>query len=143
MSDTNQITTLLVGAHFRPPAKQLIAVLPTGAALILSPEPDNPYDSKAIKVSVCPAETVPMSQFETLAESLEGTGVDLNDLMAAPLVHLGYLPDSEGKLCRHCLEGNAEVGRMIDGNWPEFQAILQFAPDGKPQVFIYSKSIEN
>ena len=40
----------LVGSHFRPPAKALLASLPAGFHLELRPEPLNPYDPNAIEV---------------------------------------------------------------------------------------------
>ena len=135
---TQSITTLLVGAHFRPPAKQLLAVLPAGASLRLVPEPDNPYDAKAIRVMVRPSE-VPESQWPVLEEALAGTGVDFGDLPAE--VQLGYLPDSDGKVCqKEQVPGNgdvaAAVAKMPHLAWCFVKATLAFSPAGKPQVVI-------
>ena len=142
---TQSITTLLVGARFRPPAKQLLAVLPAGASLRLVPEPDNIYDAKAIQVMVRPSE-VPESQWPALEEALAGTGVDFGDLMklgpdGSAEVQLGYLPDSDGKIRqKEQVPGNgdvaAAVAKMPHLAWCFVKATLAFSPAGKPQVVI-------
>jgi hypothetical protein len=141
---TKSITTLLVGAYYRAPAKQLLAVLPAGASLRLVPEPDNPHDAKAIRVMVRPSE-VPESQWPALEEALVGTGVDLFDLMklapdGSAEVQLGYLPDSDGKVCKkEQVPGNRDVAAAVASanlDWPDVRATLAFSPAGKPQVVI-------
>ena len=134
------MTTLyapLVGMHFRPPAKQVLASLPSGCALSLVPEPENPYDAKAIRVEVLPAETIPLSQMEVLAQALEGTGHELHEIMSpgAEPLHLGYVGDSDGKVCRQANSpGNREVAELFSNLGAPWPATLAFAPDGNPLV---------
>lgn len=40
----------LVGMHFRPPAKDVVNMLPANAELLARRQPDNPYDQNAIAV---------------------------------------------------------------------------------------------
>lgn len=47
-----RMLTPIVGMHFRPPAKAIIANLPSGTPLLLEAEPDNQYDNNAVKISV-------------------------------------------------------------------------------------------
>ena len=75
------LTTPIVGAHFRPPAKQLLEVLPIGTPMLLRAEPDNPYDENAIQVLVSLSKTYPISQWAVLAAALEGTGYTPQDLI--------------------------------------------------------------
>lgn len=124
----------LVGMHFRPPAKLVLAALPAGAKLVLVPEPENPYDHKAIKVLVAPGE-IPVSQHETLALALPATGFDLFEVLAMEQVFLGYVADSEGKLCQtRGFNGNAEIAAAVGvEGWPA-PAVLAFDPSGQPCV---------
>ena len=135
---SNSLTLPLVGAHFRPPAKQVLAALPAGAELILEPEPDNPYDSKAVRVLVVPGEVIPLAGFEAFAASLEGTGFDAHEVMAAwDGLHVGYLPDSDGKVCRQAgCPGNREAAEACAGDWGRVRASLGFSSEGKPQVIV-------
>lgn len=45
-----QLTAPIVGMHFRPPAKDVIALLPAGVKLELRRQPDNEYDPFAVQV---------------------------------------------------------------------------------------------
>ncbi len=127
----------LVGAHFRPPAKWVLAHLPAGTALRLEPEPENAYDPKAIRV-LCRIEDVPGSERAALDNDLAGTGFDLGEMLAAgeQYVWLGYVADSDGKICRdQGRPGNREVGEVLatvaaDCVW----ATLASGADGKPLV---------
>jgi hypothetical protein len=140
--------------HFRPPAKFVLASLPAGCQLRLEPEPSNPYDEKAIMV-FCQAKDIPESQHGALAEALLGTGFDISDVLAGGIdpsgsgavgageIWLGYVADSDGKLCRQrgCA-GNAQVREMLDENadpadWTgKLLASLVFASDGAPGVLV-------
>jgi hypothetical protein len=42
--------SLIVGAHFRPPAKVVLEVLPLNTVLYGRAEPENPYDPNAVAV---------------------------------------------------------------------------------------------
>ena len=124
----------LVGAHFRPPAKQIIAAARAGARLELVPEPDNPYDAKAIQVWGTPSEMIPAEQLERLSESLLGTGADLDEVMNGEAMHLGYLADSDSKTAQGGA-GNREAQAVMEmgGEW---SAQLTFDAAGRPQVRI-------
>lgn len=91
MSDS--IQTPIVGAHFRPPAKALLACLPAGHPLYLRPQPDNEYDENAVQVLLASA-TIPTDEFlcDELETQLAGAGFDLETVRAEPEWHLGFLP---------------------------------------------------
>lgn len=89
-------TSTLVGAHFRPPAKAVIAHLPANAHLELTPEPENPHDEFAIQVIVSPEE-VPEDEYEALRADLAASGFDLDELLEGPAVQLGYIGSKPGK----------------------------------------------
>jgi hypothetical protein len=122
--------SLLVGAHFRPPAKQILAHLPAGAELILQREPENPYDSGAIRVLVDVALAVPESQLASLDEALTGTGADLQEIMAEP-VQLGFIIAPTNKKLGQWAS-NIAVGEFMDRG--DCRAKLGFTPEGKPTV---------
>lgn len=133
------ITSLLVGAHFRPPAKQVLECLPSGARLLLVPEPENPYDENALQVRVDVGEAVPEGQLDLLSGKLEGTGFDLNELLAGEPIQLGYVAKSGGgPLVKAGLStGNAEFLAKLrgeDGEFVEYECTLAFHADGKPMV---------
>lgn len=141
------LTVPLVGMHFRPPAKQVLAVLPQGCELRLRPEPENPYDQKAIQVLVDPR-LIPESQHEALAAAMQGTGSTIEDLMMQELMHLGYIADSDGAVCRKTgRQGNGQVHQAFDlrygsefisaaFQWAEVKAKLGFYPDGAPSMVV-------
>lgn len=129
------LISLIVGMHFRPPAKQVLAVLPSGAELLLVPEPENPYDPSALKVQVWPGQ-VPEGVRADLSECLEGTGFALEELLAAEEPFwLGYVAASGGKPLAKAglIEGNKEFLELMAGS-PKHKATLAFAPDGAPLV---------
>lgn len=102
------LTVPLVGSHFRPPAKQVLAHLPNGTQLRLEPESENPYDANAIRV-YCQGSAIPESEHPQLAEDLVGTGSELEEVLGQE-IWLGYIGDSKGKLCqKNGWRGNAEV----------------------------------
>ncbi len=106
----------LVGMHFRPPAKTVVDHLPAGCPLGLVPEPENPYDPKAIKVllTVTDLGEQVLSPSGELANALLGTGWDLEGLLAEGQIQLGYLADSDGKICRANGDpGNAQAAAMM------------------------------
>lgn len=94
MVDT--ITTNLVGAHFRPPAKALLACLPAGHPLFLRPEPTNEYDENAVQVLLASCTLSPLCDDQFFADEmnnqLQGQGSDLESVMAQDEWHLGFLP---------------------------------------------------
>jgi hypothetical protein len=89
MSQSNHYP--IVGAHFRPPAKIILQFLPMNAPLVCEREPSNEFDSNAIAVFVQPS-AIPESVREELGQQSAGFGYSLDDIMAAPRWHLGYVP---------------------------------------------------
>ena len=146
MAQPSQVSAQIVGIHFRPPAKQVLAHLPAGARLWLVPEPDNPYDAKAIKVMVSP-KAIPESEHASLEFEMEGTGFFLVDVLEESRIWLGYVADSDGKACRAAAApGNREIGELAFGILGEaWQAgapgTLTFDPAGKPCVSISRETI--
>lgn len=132
---TTPLLSPLVGAFHRPPAKQVLAALPAGQGLELIPEPENPYDEKALKVCLW-MNQVPEELHAGLYEALQGTGSDLAELLEAeePL-QLGYVAASGGKpLAKSGLAaGNAEFLAFMAAE-PEHSATLCFGPAGEPRV---------
>lgn len=116
----------IVGAHFRPPAKAILAHLPTGTALTLVPEPENQYDSNAIQVCVSPKE-IPESQHSQLDLVMQGYGFDLADTLKAESIHLGYIPKTlaEGLIASLNLALEPYEAK-------EYPATLAFDGAGKP-----------
>jgi len=123
---------LIVGAHFRPPAKAILQVLPNDARLRLEPEPSNPYDANAIKVTLSPEslaevyESFP-EQHDTLRTLSLGFGVEIDDFVQDHIdsgdnIHLGYIPRGEAEkiVAQVPSEG-------LDAN-------LTFSDEGKPAV---------
>jgi len=95
MTEIHLVATL-VGMHFRPPAKAVLAHLPAEAQVDLIPEPDNPYDEFAVKVLVDP-DAVPEDEYEALREDLAASGFDLEELLGGPFLQLGYVGSKPGK----------------------------------------------
>ena len=129
------LISLLVGAHFRPPAKLLLGHLPSGARVTLEPEPDNPYDEHAVKVWISPDE-IPATEHEALAAELPGFGMSLEELLATSRVHLGYVAASDGKPLaigrerRAGLVGNREVAGAKEAKM-EFGADVYLVVEGE------------
>ena len=93
---TKILTSLLVGAHFRPPAKTLLAHLPSGCPLLLQPEPGNQYDPDALQVLVDPV-VIPVGQHSQLSAELPLQGATLEQVLSAGPIHLGFVAKSGGK----------------------------------------------
>lgn len=92
--------SLLVGAHFRPPARALLSSLKTGQELILRAEPDNPYDPDAMAVWL---ETETLSfdmatdQFAEFEAALASQGFTPEDIRDQPEWQLGYIAAAGNK----------------------------------------------
>lgn len=125
--------TLLVGAHFRPPAKLVLAHLPAATSLVLIPEPDNPYDEKAIRV-LARTQDIPESEHAELEAELPASGSSLDELLGQDEIWLGYVAASGGKplQARPDLVGNSEVLAAL--TQPDARATLQFGVQGEPLV---------
>lgn len=142
----NSLTFPIVGAYFRPPAKLLLSILPTGTPLALDPEPSNPYDENAVAIYWHPPDgplsTPFFSYYSHLWESLQAIREDLlgrgfcpEDIMSAESWHLGYLPASGKPTCRGG-PGNVEALAALAGS-PSHSATLAFLPDGSPAVTLH------
>lgn len=131
------LSSLLVGMHFRPPAKQVVAALPGGTVLTLQPEPENPYDPHALQVLCSPRDCVPEGQYGALSEALDGTGQTLEELLEVPEFHLGYVAATGGKpLAKVGLTaGNQQFLEFMAAH-QQYTASLSFAPDGAPMVLL-------
>jgi hypothetical protein len=131
------LSTLLVGMHFRPPAKQMVNCLPSGTLLRLQAEPENPYDPQALQVWVA-SSLIPESQWEGLIEALQGTGFSLEDLLGQEEWHLGYVARSGGKPLEKAglAAGNAEFAAAL-AEHPDAMASLGVHLDGAPMVQLF------
>lgn len=91
-------TGLLVGSHFRPPAKQICQILPSGTSVELRKEPDNPYDSDAVAVWLPEASIqdfvgkLPSGPaLDEFVANLRGCGESVDLLLTSGDRQLGYL----------------------------------------------------
>lgn len=140
---SNSITTQIVGAHFRPPAKALLACLPNGQQLGLRPEPSNPYDENAVQVLLRSAD-IPDECWEELELQLAGAGFDKETIMSEPLWHLGYMPKAaKGNPDQEALnvEHQQVVHRFfadqhISDDLEVLPCALSFDTAGKPTIII-------
>lgn len=141
--------TLLVGMHFRPPAKILLANLPVGSTLYLRPEPDNPYDENAIAVFLRTEDFVELFNGDSEEQrfvdgELEGMGHSLESLQDQDEWHLGYVAATDGKpllkakaqggLGEADYVGNTDILPLIGDD--TLTATLQFDAVGNPLLFI-------
>lgn len=113
----------LVGAHFRPPAEAVLAVLPAGCALEIRPEPDNPHDSNALAVWLRTA-NIPPTSYPQLTERLPGYGTSIENLLLEEEIQLGYVARSEAGEIAARITGQIAPGR------------LSFSERGKPKIVI-------
>lgn len=140
-----KLVSILVGAHFVPPAKVLLEHLPGGAALRLVPVEDNPYDEHAVEVWVDGlGEAVPEGQRAELGAKLPGMGYELAEVLASEAgFRLGHVAASDGKpinkalIVRADLVGNREFRALAvktPGGWAGLRATLGF--DGAGLVLV-------
>lgn len=138
----NTLTGILVGAHFRPPAKLILECLPSGTPLQLVAEPDNAYDEFAVQVSVNLGH-VPDSQHSRLAQELPKYGWDLDEFKTraetGECIHLGYLAAGNNKVFKEMAECQAN-SVFLDAQaltpWAECQITLGFAANGQALVLL-------
>ena len=128
--------TPIVGTHFHPPAKLLLTKLPVGTPLILSPTPDNPYDSNAIEILVTFSNKITWAESEKAV--LLGYGIDpenLEEVEKDRLWQLGFVPASTNTKALSNLSylPNTRVLEILATS-PNHIASLTFAPDGSPLV---------
>lgn len=122
----------LVGMHFRPPAAQVLAALPLETEVALLPEPDNEYDSNAIRVVVNMAK-FPENKILILEAMLTGTGFTAQELINDGPFMLGYLAATGGKPARGG-PGNKEALDFMSGG--PIIARTSAAPEGHPTVVL-------
>ncbi len=137
-TSTKPLIGLLVGMHFRPPAKIILGALPSGTTLYLKPEPENPYDENAVAVYV-KSESIPEEQQTFISGALPGAGFTIEEVMAQPEWHLGYLAATGGKplLKNPEYSGNLAFGEAIRAklaNSSDCPANLAF--DGAGQAIV-------
>lgn len=102
----------IVGMHYRPPAKAIIQCLPAGALLKAIPEPDNPYDPHAIKVTVAVAEELPKEQEDELANIAQPYGYTLEEILWQNEWHLGYIPKETALHLAPLMAGRTWTGNL-------------------------------
>ncbi len=133
----SKFTTLIVGAHFRPPAKQLLAALAGGCQLTLLEDNENAYDAAAVKVMLDPQDIPEVAQAE-LEGTLPDAGLTLAQLMSTGPIQLGFVPAQAGKPLAKArqtdpeLLGNLQVRELM----PDVAATLGFAIDGSPLLLL-------
>lgn len=142
---TKTIESLLVGGYHRPPAKLLLEHLPAGTPLLLVSEPDNPYDSSALKVFIEP-EMIPESQHQALQDRLPLCGYTLEQVMSGGAVQLGYVAASNGKPLQKAppgYVGNQEFLAAMAARPEANDAALAFTPAGAPAVMLRCDELED
>ena len=120
---TKSISAPLVGMFFRPPAKAILAHLPSSCPLEIQPEPENPFDVNALQVFVRSAD-IPAAQHEDLRADAAGMGFDLETILGEAEWHLGYIARASAQHWVH---------HFSPGRTP---AKLTFTSEGTPQVTI-------
>jgi len=125
--------SLLVGMHFRPPAKLVLEALRGGTPLELRPEPSNPYDTYAVAVWVATS-SIPESQQESLREKLPEMGWTLDGLFELETIQLGYVAASGGKPLKASglAAGSGEFAEALRAE--SGTGRLGFLPTGAPTV---------
>ncbi len=116
----------IVGSHYRPPAKALIAGISNGTKLFLRAEPQNAFDPNAIQILLHPSD-IEESSYQTLNDELSGYGQDMDDINQQSEWHLGYIPKEIAKILRETNIVPLDV--EIEGNY-----LIDFR--GKPLVEI-------
>lgn len=106
------------------PAPAIVKVLPGGTPFQIVPEPENPYDSNALRVFVKSSD-IPEMVHQRLDEEASGYGASLQDILDRPDWFLGYVAK--------------EVAAIIKAD-EILGASLTFAADGKPQVRLETRS---
>jgi len=103
----------IVGQRFRPPASELLNMLPGGHPIELEREPDNLYDPNAVKV------LIPLSDFahEALGEIYKDEQEGWQP-RAFPF-HVGYVPKELAKM-------------LVEGGEFQTKGYLAFDMSGRP-----------
>lgn len=121
--------SLIVGAHFRPPAKGLLSCLPAGSKLLARREASNAYDANALQV-IWPTSGVNSElglgvMRDEVQKNVEGFGSSADEVFTAPEWHLGYVPRTEAALL---------APKMDAMGLSELSGELTFAATGGAQI---------
>lgn len=129
-----QHTVPVVGMHFRPPAKAILAVLPAACPLRIMPEADNPHDANALAVHVASTD-IPAHAHEQLESEALNYGFTAADILAEGQWHLGYVKATDAAyLCAPLTQAIAD-GQTIDADAPHYYpGHLSFDGAGKPTI---------
>jgi len=126
----------IVGANFRPPAQDILQLLPVGTKLVIIREPDNQYDSDAIKVllpgfSADGPHAGMYSQCVDVVKEFENSQVPMKwgmEQLTDPL-HLGYIANS-------AKTGGKYASELCE--WMElhhfYECELVFGASGRPKI---------
>lgn len=124
----------IVGARFRPPAEDVLNLLPAGTTLILRRQPDNPYDENAIQVLLIwqdegALEAVVLQCAEEVSAEIDNT---------EPL-HLGYIPKEHAKELAPKMDADQDIEKdaddvVISMRSKDVAGKLSFSLTGKPEV---------
>jgi hypothetical protein len=119
----------IVGAHFRPPAKGILATLRGQTPLRIVPEPSNAVDENALAVFVLVAD-IESDLDEELDANCQGYGYQASDIREQGAWHLGYIPAKEAlplaPIVLQHYKGDLENADI------NIEAILSFDAKGKP-----------
>jgi hypothetical protein len=131
------ISIPLVGMQFRPPAKEVLSILPIGMPLEIRPEPENQYDVNAVMVLVdmgdFPVNLIP------LLDNILPSVFDAMELCSNGPLHLGYLAATGMKTAKG---GPGNTGALMLASVHGIEnliATLGSAPEGYPVVTISVK----
>lgn len=133
---------LLVGSHFRPPAKQILAALPQSFPLTLRAEPDNPYDPQALAVYCGELEKLPPEALEGLAQELPSCGWTLDLLLQEGEVHLGYAARASNKDRSKKADASPTGVITAADALPEGPATLWWGPNGEALLKVQQEEEE-
>jgi len=132
----------IVGMAFRPPALTIIQSLPFGTPIVLQREPENPYDSSAIKV-LLPGFSPEGPHSSLFQEALAGAipdgaipnrGQFYSEALSDPF-HLGYIGAKTGHA--------AVIAKMMDKDGvASLPATLSANISGQPTAEFTLKSKE-
>jgi hypothetical protein len=139
-----KLTGLIVGSHFVPPAKVLLANLPAGTPVRLVPDPENPYDAGAIRVTL-KGQDIPEESWSELEVALPGTGNSLDEVRAQSSVMLGHIAATGGKpliKANQAMPGLVGNTRFAEHDLASAPGTLAFGPNGEALVVVEAQSDE-
>lgn len=125
-------TLPIVGAKFRPPAEDVLRLLPANAPLLLRRQPENPHDGNAVQVLYKPDDSTSNDVLDVLVENA------IEDI-----VHLGFIPREAAQQlaivmdkwwCDNNPDEFDQNGGIVFDNLPEWPAALTFSATGRAMV---------